>query len=363
MNQQETLVIIIPGFPINEDDTTCLPTQQNLIKALNRNYPVLKIFIIAFQYPFVEKTYEWHSNTVISFYAKKGIFRKIFVWIRLWNLLKSINRKYKVTGILSLWCAEYAIVAKMFARKYKLKQYCWLMGQDARPGNKFIGLLQPRPGSVIALSHSLADEFYRNYKVRPAHVIPNGINISQFENDSFDRDVDVLAVGSLIQLKQYDVFVKVIKELKNYLPDIRCVICGKGPEEEALKRLILESGLQKNISMLGELPHVKVLQIMQRSKVLLHPSSYEGFPAVCIEALYAGASVVSFVQPMNEEIERWHVVSNTNEMIAAVLSLLQDCKATYPSVLVYDVNDMVKALMDLYRYQEHGVCVKDHQFG
>ena len=48
----KTLVILSPGFPKDEADTTCLPAHQVFIKSLNKNFPSLKIIILSFQYPF-----------------------------------------------------------------------------------------------------------------------------------------------------------------------------------------------------------------------------------------------------------------------------------------------------------------------
>ena len=36
---EKTLVILTPGFPSNEADTTCLPMQQNLVRSLKLMYP------------------------------------------------------------------------------------------------------------------------------------------------------------------------------------------------------------------------------------------------------------------------------------------------------------------------------------
>ena len=62
-----TFIIISPGFAVDEKDSTCLPLQQNLIKAINKNFPSIKIIIVALQYPFIPSEYEWNGNKVISF--------------------------------------------------------------------------------------------------------------------------------------------------------------------------------------------------------------------------------------------------------------------------------------------------------
>ena len=54
---------------------------------------------------------------------------------------------------------------------------------------------------------------------------------------------------------------------------------------------------------------------MQRTKIFLHTSSYEGFSGACLEALYAGAHVISFCEPMKQKIDHWHIVKDEKEML------------------------------------------------
>ena len=49
MNKAEkTLVILTPGFPENEADTTCLPMQQSLVRSIKENYRHINITILSF---------------------------------------------------------------------------------------------------------------------------------------------------------------------------------------------------------------------------------------------------------------------------------------------------------------------------
>ena len=100
---------------------------------------------------------------------------------------------------------------------------------------------------------------------------------------------------------------------------------------------------------MGMVDHATVLQTMQRAKILLHPSSYEGFGTVCVEALYAGAHVISFVQPMHHTIKNWHIVTTKEEMQTKALEILQsDIK--YEPVLVYSMDEIAKKVMHLFGY-------------
>jgi len=348
--QQETLVILSPGFPKDEADTTCLPTQQLFVKSLQAQYPGLKIVVLAFRYPFVKATYKWHGVGIISLNnRRKGFINHLALWWRIWRLLGRLKTQHNIIGLLSFWCTEYAMVAKYFAIRNGLKHFIWLKGQDARAGNQFVRLIKPKDDELIAISDFVADEFYRNYKVRPLHVVPNAIDEPLFIDEQAERDIDILGVGSLIPLKQYDVFIKVVKELKAKIPDIRTVICGKGPEADNLKAAIRIQLLDKHIALIGEQPHNEVLKLMQRSKILLHPSSYEGFSTVCLEALYAGMHVISFHKPMKESIKNWNVVKDKNEMTQKVMELLVDSNIKFERVRVYAMEGAVSAIMDLFR--------------
>src|SRR5205085_3532741 len=99
--------------------------------------------------------------------------------------------------------------------------------------------------------------------------------------------------------------------------------------------LVNELQLEKNISLPGMLHHEKVLPLMQRSKILLHPSSYEGFGMVYLEALYAGAHAIGFTKPMKQEIKNWHIVKTEKEMITKATELLQNNNLPHERILVY----------------------------
>ena len=91
--------------------------------------------------------------------------------------------------------------------------------------------------------------------------------------------------------------------------------------------------------------------MMHRAKILLHPSSYEGFSSVCLEALYAGAHVISFIQPMHHGIKHWHVVKSAAEMQAKAQELLSSASTNYECVLAYSMENSVKAIMNLFDYK------------
>jgi glycosyltransferase involved in cell wall biosynthesis len=353
MNNKSTLIVLSPGFPKDEQDTTCLPAQQSFVKALNKNFPSLNIIILAFQYPFVSKKYKWFGNDVISFNgSNKRLPLRLFLWLRIYKALQKLKKQGRITGVLSFWCTECALTGKYFANKNNLIHINWILGQDAKENNRYVKWVKPSSGELIALSDFLADTFLKNHGIKPAHVIPLGVDKSIDSKNVLEKNIDVMGAGSLIPLKQYNIFIEVVGAIKKFLPGINVILCGGGPEEKKLKELLQEYHLEKNILLKGNMEHKRVLQLMQRTKVFLHPSGYEGFSSACLEALYAGAHVISFVKPMNSLIPHWHIVKSKEGMIEKTLELLNDPNTRYESVLPYSIDDSAKAIMNLFKYSE-----------
>src|SRR5260221_1135512 len=274
MSRNETLVILTPGFPKDEADSTCLPMQQSLVKSLKEIYPKLNIIILSFQYPYHKKNYNWFGITVIPFGGRnKGGLSRLLLRKKINATLEGINRVNKITGVLSFWYNECALVGKRFAGKHGIKHFCWILGQDARKENKYPKRIRPKADELIALSDFIQDEVVKNHGIRPHHVVPPGINPKQFTSSTKEKDIDILAAGSLIRLKQYDIFIEVVAKIKKQLPGIKAMLIGNGPEKEKLQKLIARLELQSTIALTGELPHSEVLQWMQRTKLFLHPSS------------------------------------------------------------------------------------------
>ena len=345
----KTLIILSPGFPKDEMDTTCLPFLQQFVIELKAQFPGLQVLILALEYPFVRQSYLWNGIQVFSFNGwKKGRILKLFTWQHVLKTMRKIRAENEVVGLLSLWCGACAYLGDHFAKRNNLKHFCWIQGQDAKKGNRYVSMIRPSPSGLIAISDFIQSEFEKNYAVRPKQVIPAGINPAEFTMPSTTRPIDILGVGSLIPLKQYSLFIEIIYLIKQSIPGIHAVICGKGPEEATLKTLMLRYDLQNNIVLAGELPHAEIVQFMMKSKVFLHTSTYEGFSIACMEALYAGSHVLSFVRSMYYDIEHWHILSTKEQMAEKARILLTSSETDYNTVKTFTVFESVQEIMALF---------------
>jgi len=348
MDKKKTLVILIPGFPEIEEDTTCLPFQQSFVTYLSKTNPTLTIRILAFQYPYTQKEYKFRSVSVYSFGGKnkRGLSR-LLLQRKVQQKLKEINVNQGIDTILSFWCGECALAGGRFAKRNGIKHFTWLMGQDAKKDNRYVKKIRPTAVELIALSDFLQDEFERNHGIRPQQVISPGLDTDSYPLVPVTRDIDILAAGSLIPLKQFEHFVTVVAEVRKIVPNVSAILAGDGPEKESLKKLIEKYQLQSNIKLAGELPHHILLQLMQRAKLFIHPSSYEGFGIVCIEALYAGANVISFVQPMKKVYSNWYIAATEKQMADKAISLLLNTSPANPASFDFEMAKCVGSFLKL----------------
>jgi glycosyltransferase involved in cell wall biosynthesis len=339
MNKADTFIILSPGFPKDEDDSTCVPPQQVFVKSLKETFPQLNIIVLAFEYPYKAAKYQWNGIDVIAFGgSNKGGLSRMSNWRKIRAKLGELHNKYHIIGLLSFWLGDCALIGTRFAKRKQLKHLCWILGQDAKKGNRYFKLIKPQPASLIALSDFIANEVGKNYGVVPEHIISPGI--------------DILGAGSLIPLKQFYMLIELVNSLKEAFPGIKAVICGGGSEMASLKAMIRDFALEEHITLTGELPHDQVLNRMERSKVFVHPSAYEGFGVVCLEALYAGAQVVSLVKPMQADIKNWHVARSQSDMVDLVKELLYDQDNDHLPVVPYLIKDSAVAMMSLFGYNE-----------
>lgn len=349
MKKSDCIIILTPGFAASEADTTCVPLIQGFVRVAAAQYPDIRFVVVAFQYPFTKGSYQWHNAEVHAIGGRnRPQFGRLITWIKAYNMIKQVTRQYNCLGLLSLWLSETALVGKRFARSHQLPHFTWLHGQDVRKSNRYTRLVNPKAGSLIGLSDFTRTEMQKNHGVRPFTVIPNGIDGSEFPPlNTQQRDIDVLGAGSLIPLKNYASFVRVVHAVKQHHPGVQAVIAGEGPEHRDLEALVQQLGLVHNIRLVGSVPHPEVLALMNRSKVFLHTSKFEGLGKVLLESLYSGCRVVSTIALSSVQLKNMTVCTEETAMAVEIKRLLHE-QAAAERVRFYDMKDTVERIVGLY---------------
>lgn len=345
--RKQSLIIVSPGFPKDESESTCLPYIQMFIKALQKAYPDLQISIVSLQYPFYSKTYSWHSCKVISCGGKNKKSNRLLTWYKGKRAIKSIIKNENVIGVVSMWLTECTYITQNIAAKNNIPLVAWSWGQDVKKENKYIKLLRFNLFKTAVVSPSSCDLLFSNHGIKADIILNNGIDVDSIPQlVTIEREVDILCVGSLNDFKRFDWLIDAVVALNN--ENIKAIIVGDGPERKRIEGKIIGEGLQNQIQMLGELKHEDCLRWMNKSKILLHPSSFEGASTVILEALYYGCNVVSFTVPAENMPDTFFAVSSKDEMISRLKTLINK-GVTNKSVLVNSSTSTSKALMNLLK--------------
>jgi glycosyltransferase involved in cell wall biosynthesis len=115
-----------------------------------------------------------------------------------------------------------------------------------------------------------------------------------FYPDNTEKNIDILFIGRLIPRKGITTLIHALKRIENRFN--QCVLAGSGPMEGEAKALIKGLNLENKIHCLGAVEKSKVIELMSKSKIFVHPAtSREPFPTTLIEAMSLGVPVVSTI--------------------------------------------------------------------
>lgn len=111
-------------------------------------------------------------------------------------------------------------------------------------------------------------------------------------DDAFEQDDRpfVVTAGRLTPQKDHTTLLKAFARLRDKM-DIRLVILGKGPEEDRLRIMIAELGLEHHVVMKGFVANP--FAWMKRASLFVLSSRYEGLPGALMQAMACGTPVVS----------------------------------------------------------------------
>ena len=345
MNTVKHILLLTPGFPKDENDFNCIPPLQEFLIKFNSKHPQMKISVIPFQYPYRNNDYLWNGIKVFPLNGKNLAIKKPLVWLKGIRNGTRIHSENSVDAIHSLWLGECAMIGKFLSKKFKCEHVCTLMGQDVKFSNRYLRLGKNEKIKIVALSKNQSDQFFKITNRKADDIIHWGIDEQLFNHD--ERDIDLLAVGSLIPIKNYSLYIRLITELKNTHPKLKCKLVGTGPELSTLTALANQYEILENIEFTGLLSRKEIFKLMQRSKIFVHPSTFEGSGYAFAEALVNGMNIVSFNVGYAQNHPKWYIAKDENEFIRITERLLTT-KLDFSPVNIFPLSETVNMYASLY---------------
>ncbi|EGR4059736.1 glycosyltransferase family 4 protein [Vibrio cholerae] len=230
----------------------------------------------------------------MSLFKTKRPFKLILpnVALRLRKLLKEkkVNVLIDVDTILSL----YSIPAKFGLDIEHISWEHFNYKSDFKmPTRKLARILAAKFSNAVVTLTKKDKDYWKNAIDCNAKIvsIPNPTPFSYMENNIFEREKIVVAIGRLTEQKGFDLLLKIWSNVEKTGSEWKLYIIGDGEDKSKLEDLINRLSL-KNAQIK---PFTKdVGKYYSSASIYTMTSRFEGFPMVLLEAASYGLPIISF---------------------------------------------------------------------
>lgn len=209
---------------------------------------------------------------------------------------------------------------------------------------------------VIACSKFMVREVVSGFELpmEKVHLVPNGVDpaLWKLTGEAPTREKLVVAWGRVQYEKGFQVLVRAIAELRQRVPEVRCVIAGRGSYLPELQTQIDMEGVTDIVDLAGFVPDDDLRRILQRAGCVIIPSLYEPFGIVALEGMAAGApTIVARTGGLAEIVDGTGAgllfePGDHHDLAAQIESVLTD-----PAVAAAMTDQAVRLIADQYTWQ------------
>lgn len=129
-------------------------------------------------------------------------------------------------------------------------------------------------------------------------VVDHGINVEKLQSCK-DKKRQIISSSQLIHRKNVDGIIRIFADFhreKGY-EDIRLLIAGRGEEEENLRSLVAQLGLNNSVEFLGFLPQAKLNEYIRESLCFLVNTRKDLNMVSIPESIVSGTPILTNMQP------------------------------------------------------------------
>ena len=195
---------------------------------------------------------------------------------------------YKASCLASFFHKKYKIIShihgnKKIMHKRNIKSYLYK-------------ILSKNINKIIWVSDSCLNEYvYKKDVINKSIILYNTVNKKDVINKSkeyqVNKNYDLIYLGRLIDIKDPEKLFEIVKRLSYLKQDIKVAVVGDGPLLNRIKHLTKIFCLDNNIDFYGYVSNP--YPILNKSKILIITSKYEGTPMVSLEASALKKPIVS----------------------------------------------------------------------
>lgn len=232
-------------------------------------------------YPLRDKVKVWFAEDEVG----TSIFKKA-IWLR--KHVKATNPDMVIAFMLEVFCLT---LAALIGIKIPVISSERIDPHFFGKAKGFLRWLLLRRTTHLVVQTQQIKAFYSKKLQARTTIIPNPVTEKVFELKPVEKENRLIAVGRLAYQKNYSMMLEAMKNIISDFPDYHLVIYGDGPERKVYEQEIADKGLEKYVSLPGKTE--RILEEMNRSKVFVMTSDFEGMSNAMLEAICVGLPVVT----------------------------------------------------------------------
>jgi glycosyltransferase involved in cell wall biosynthesis len=182
----------------------------------------------------------------------------------------------------------------------------------------------------IVTSKWQKDIVVKNYNIKEEkiEVIPNYVITDIFKpNPALPKEFDLVYIGRSGEQKNLENLLKALNFLKRKNKDLSLLLIGGGYGDKQLRKIAAQYAI--NVTFKQNIPNFKLPMFLNRAKIFILPSNYEGHPKSLIEAMSCGLPCIGTnvvgIKENTIHMETGYLCDTDYESIAeAIDSVLSD---------------------------------------
>lgn len=216
----------------------------------------------------------------------------------------------------------------------------------------------------VAISNDTLSYIHKNLpKHSKSTLLFNAINRERFiEKEEVDRiPFSLLMIGSLVDKKNQQLAIKVVKWLRNEGYNFTLDLLGEGPNRSMLQELISSLDLENYVKLHGNVDYPE--NYLKSRQFYLHTATYEPFGLVLVEAMTSRIPIISIDGHGNRDLIKNDyngvIESNYSDKVIAehIIRLIKDKALTAKIIAnafefskVYSIENYALKLIEIYKH-------------
>lgn len=159
--------------------------------------------------------------------------------------------------------------------------------------NRLMNWLYPKASGFVFQTNE-QKEYFKNDIQQRSIIIFNPINDSFLETKDIsieEKENVIINVGRLVPQKNQRMLINAFAKVSKKHPQYKLKIFGDGPLKEELQEQINKLNINNKVFLCGIADNIK--EELEKAKIFVLSSDYEGMPNALIEAMAVGCAVIS----------------------------------------------------------------------